>query len=161
MEKSGISFFVMNVALLFVVISFILIVFDLHRFAFVLELMVLLAFMFLLAFSMFFAYHGKQWGWTLSGAVLVLLLINVFLISVIRGEFQTEHLTAIFFSIIGIIIALFNLRSAPTEDVEEDFDPESYYEKINEYYPYIDKMEVKAEIKTEIAEIDSGLKSFY
>ncbi len=142
MEKIKVSYFAMIIVLLFAIISLILIVFDLHGLAFVLELMLLLVFMFFLAFSMFFIYHGKQWGWTLLGAILVLLLINILFISVLKRTFDTEHLTAIFFSIIGILISLFNLKGA--KQVTED-SPKGYYEKLSDYHLIIDKLEIKDE----------------
>ena len=144
MEKAGISFIVMDVVLLFAVISFILVVFGLHGIAFVLELMLLLIFMFLLAFSMFFVYHDKQWGWTIAGAVLMVLLIDVIFVSFVANSFATENITAILFSVMGILIALYSLKTGPKEETIED-DGENYYGKGRDYYPYIDKMEVKEE----------------
>ena len=144
MEKAGFNFIAMNAVLLFAVISFILIVFGLHGIAFVLELMALLIFMFLFPFSMFFAYKGNQFGWTISGAVLMVLLIDVIFISFAANSFATENITAILFSAIGIVIALYSFKTGPKEEIVED-DGENYYGKGRNYYPYIDKMEVKEE----------------
>ena len=87
MEKPSLSFFAMNFILLFVLISFTLIVFDLHRLAFVFELGVLLIFIFLFAFSLFAIYHNKKWGWTILGATLTLLLIDAFFIFLLTRTF--------------------------------------------------------------------------
>jgi hypothetical protein len=137
MDKPSLSFFVMNFILLFAVISFILIVFDLHRFAFVFELMLLLVFISLFAFAMFIIYHNKKWGWTLLGAALILLLVNTFFIFLLTRRFETTHLTTVLFSLAGLVITFINLKSVPKE-------PESLveeFEKTKDYYPYIDKME--------------------
>lgn len=141
MEKPPISFFAMSFAMLFAVISFILVVFDLHRFAFVLELGVLLILIFLIAFSIFVVYRGKRFGWTILGAALVLLLIDVFFIYLITGTFDTAHLTTVVFSLIGIGISIISLRE-PGEKPEEGEIKE--HEKAKDYYPYIDKMEPEA-----------------
>lgn len=132
--RLNISFFAINFILLFAVISFILVVFDLHRFAFVLELGMLLVLLFFMGFAVFAVYHNKKWGWTLAGAVLMLLLLNIFFVYLLTKTFGTAHLTATLFSIAGLALCVFTLRgsgvvAARTESKKED------------YYPYIDKME--------------------
>lgn len=145
MEKNLISFFAINFILLFAVISFILIVFDLHRFAFVFELMLLLIFIFLFTFSMFVISRNKKWGWTVLGATLILMLVNVFFIILLKRTFETTHLTTIVFSTLGLLVALVNLKEPRYEETEA----KEEYEKTQEYYPYIDKMEPEREIKKE------------
>ncbi|MEK6983542.1 MAG: hypothetical protein AABX33_03130 [Nanoarchaeota archaeon] len=146
MERQGISFFAMNCILLFLVISFILIVFDLHRFAFVIELGILLILISFMAFGMFLAYHDKKFGWTMLGASIILLLINTFFIFLITDIFETPHMTIIFFSVIGLLVVLLNLRHGIEESYhaqsEEDYKP-------NGYYQYIDKMESVEQPKDE------------
>lgn len=147
MEKPNISFFIINIILLFVVTSFILIVFDLHRFAFVFELGILLSFIFFLTFGIFIVYHNKKWGWTLIGAILVLILLNTFFIFLITKTFDTAYITIIFFSVIGLVIALLNLRETGERLAESEIE-----EKAADYYPYIDKMEpeqTKEDLKIE------------
>lgn len=136
MEKPSISFFAMSLILLFAVISFILIVFDLHRFVFVLELMLLLVFIFLFAFAMFAIAYNKKWGWTMLGATLILLMLNTFFIFLITKTFETPHITTITFSIAGLALALLSLRGA-----QKPHDAGGQYERGGDYYPYIDKME--------------------
>lgn len=145
MEKSSASFLAMNFILLFSVIAFILIVFDLRGIPFVLELGILLIFMLLLAFSMFIIYHNKKWGWTVLGATLVLLLLDLFFIFVFTGAFGTAHTVASFLSVAGLIIALLNMRESPQE-----YGGGEESDKAKEYYPYIDKMEPEEETKAEI-----------
>lgn len=147
MEKSSASFLAMNFILLFSVIAFILIVFELQGISFVFELGILLIFMFLLVFSIFVVYNNKKWGWTVLGATLVLLLLNIFFIFVFTGTFETAHTVATFLSIVGLIIALLNMRET-TQGYYGSEIGES--DKVKEYYPYIDKMEPKEETKAEI-----------
>ena len=144
MGRPSISFFAMNFILLFIVVSFILMIFDLHRFAFVFELGMGLVLIFFLAFSMFAAYNSQKWGWTIIGAALILLIINTLLISFAAKTFDTENITIIFFSVIGALIALFNLRGTAEEDDGSEIED---YEKTKDYYPYIDKMEPAHEKK--------------
>ena len=141
MGKPSISFFIMIFIILFVVIGFKLIVFDLHRFAFVIELMVLLVFIFLLTFSMHAVYNNKAWGWTLAGVTLILLLINTFFILLLKRTFETPHITTIFFSVVGLVIVLLNLKRGR----EPDESKIGGHGKVTDYYPYIDKMEPKEE----------------
>lgn len=135
-ERPNLSFLVMGFILLFSIIAFILVVFDLHRFMFVFELMLLLAFTFIITFGMFAVYHRRKWGWTILVAALILLLVNLFFIFLLTGIFETAHLTILFFSVIGIIVALLNLGPARNYRISEE-----EHEKTKDYYPYIDKME--------------------
>lgn len=135
MEKLNISFFAMNFILLFAAIGFILAAFELHRLAFVFELMVLLVFLFISIFAMFVIYHNKKWGWTILGAALILLMINLFFIFLFTGIFETAHFTTLFFSVIGLAIALLNLRGAQEYEASEE-----EHGKAKDY-SYIDKME--------------------
>ena len=135
-ERPSLSFLVMNFILLFAVIGFILVVLDLHRFMFVFELMLLLAFVFILPFGMFAVYNDRKWGWMMLVAALILLLVNLFFIFLLTGIFETAHLTILFFSAIGIIVALLNLRPSRNYRISGEG-----HEKTRDYYPYIDKME--------------------
>lgn len=145
MKEPKLGFFIINLILLFVVIGFILIVFDLNRVAFVIELALLLIAMLLLGFAIVAIYHNKRGGWTAIAAVLFVLLLDIAFILLLTGTFETWHLATGFFTVIGLIVALINLRESseePDEEVEE-------YNKEKNYYPYIDKMEPEIEAKAE------------
>ncbi len=137
MGKTSISFFAMNFILLFLVISFILIVFDLHRFTFVFELMFMLVSIFLFSLAIFIIYHGKKFGWTILGGTLILALVNLLLVVLVTRKFETEHITALVFSFIGILITLLNFRGSG----RRTFETQHEAGKIKDYYPFIDKME--------------------
>lgn len=146
MEKPPLSFFAMSFILLFVLVSLIFAVFDLHRFAFVFELGILLVLLALFAFAMLAVYSNRLWGWTLMSALLILVLINLLFIYLITGTFETAHLTAVVFSIAALAISLLSLREPRNghegKEIEE-------YEKAKDYYPFIDKMEPVEEPKVE------------
>ena len=137
MEKSNASFFVMNAVLLLVGISFILVVFELTRFAFLFQLGLLLIFIFFLGLAMHAAYNNKKWGWTLVAVTLILLLVDTIVLSVF-GAFGTAHIVAIIFSIVGLVIAFLNLGRG-----EEEATLETEEDKTKAYYPNIDKVEPK------------------
>jgi len=137
MDKSSINFFSMNLIMLFVVLSFIFIVFGLHRLAFVFELMLLLIFMFLFALSIFLTYHNKQFGWTVFGAALVVMIINLLLIFLLTKTFKTWNAVALFLSIAGLVLTFVNFKKSTKKSESE----EKIKEKEKSYYPYIDKME--------------------
>ena len=136
-NRYNVSFVLIVFVLLFVVISSIFVVFELHRFAFVAELVVLLVIISLIAFGMFLVGNRHKWGWILIGATLVLWLINITFIYFLTRKFETAHIAAVIFSLIGIVISALNQRKSASElgglSVREN-------EKSN-YYPYIDKME--------------------
>ena len=137
MEKPNISFFAMNFVLLFALVGFILVIFELHRFAFVLELGILLIFLSIFAFAVFVIYKSRKWGWTALSAALILLMINIFFIYALTREFETAHATVLFFSLIGIVIAALNLKGASHETIIEA----EAHDRAKDYHPYIDKME--------------------
>ena len=144
MERPPTSFFAMIFAMLFVVIGFILIVFGIHRFAFVFELGILLMLIFLIAFALLVIYHNKKWGWTILSAVLILLLVDVFFIYLLTGIFDTAYLTTVVFSVIGLGISLISLREPKQKQGGSEI---GEYEKAKDYYPFIDKMEPEAGIE--------------
>lgn len=144
MEKPGISFFAISFVLLFAVIGLIFAVFELHRLVFVLELMILLAFIFLFAAALFAVYRNKKFGWTMIGAALILLLLDALFIYLITKTFETAHMTIVFFSVIGLLVALLNLMA----DKKPHGSPAGY-EKAKEYYQYIDKMQPEEELAHE------------
>ena len=153
MGRSSISFLLMDFILLFSVIGFIIIVFDLKGFAFVIELMLLLVFIFFLAFGMFSVYFSKNFGWLIIGAVLVLMLLDAFFIFLLTGAFGTAHITTVFFSVLGLVVVLFNLKGLP----QEFYSSGEKHEEINEYYPAGEKTEVK-EAKLEKQELKQEIK---
>lgn len=134
MEKPPLSFFAMSFILVFALISFIFIVFELKRFAFVLGLMMLLLLSISLSFGMLAVYNSRKWGWTLLGAALIVLMLNAFFAYALTSDFGTEHLTALLFSFAGLILCLFKLRVGFKKNHEAGM-------KEKEYYSFIDKME--------------------
>ncbi|MBI2542484.1 hypothetical protein HYV80_07310 [Candidatus Woesearchaeota archaeon] len=135
MEKP-LSFFTMDLVLLFVAIGLIFAVFDLHRFAFVVELLLLLALFSLFIFAMFAIYNDQQWGWTIIAAALAFLMIDMLFIYLITGIFETEHLTVVIFSAIGLAIALLSLKSTkPGKGTERQGSPTRYYQHLDKMEP--------------------------
>ena len=142
-----ISFFVMLFILLFAGLGFIFVVCDLYGFSFIFELGLLLAFMFVLAFAMFLIYQDKQKSWGIIAAVMLLLLFDVFIIFLITRKFTLAYATATIFAIAGLIVALLNAIMLQKERKEVVEEPQ--YGKSKYYYPFIEKEEVKQEIKKE------------
>jgi len=145
MERPSLSFFAMVFILLFALIGFIFVVFDLRGLTFIFELGVLLTFMFLLTFAMFFVFSNKRGSWGIIAIVLLLLLFNVFVIFLLTKKFTLAYVTSTLFALVGMVVAALNYsrkREVYTE-VEE---------KGKYYHTYIDKMEpkeAKAEAKAE------------
>lgn len=147
MEKP-LSFFSMDILLLFAAIGFIFAVFELHRFAFVFELMLLIVLLLLFIFSMSAIYNNQQWGWTIIAAALAFLIVNMFFVYLITGIFETAHLTVLIFSATGLVVALLNLGVLGYGKNTEG------YNKSKQYYQHLDKME------PEKADENSILKDF-
>ena len=135
--RGGSSFLLMNLILFFTVMGFILVVFSLNSLEFGLEFVGLLAFMFLFAFGMFFAYHGKKFGWTMIAVTLFVLLLDTVLLMAFSRSFGVNHIITVFFSLAGLAVAFLNLRAEYDELEVPDFS------KPEHYYDLIDKMEPK------------------
>jgi len=150
--KKPVSFFVMLFILLFTVIGFIFIVFGLKGTAFVFELGLLLAFMFFLAFAMFLIYTDKFASWGIIGAVLMLLLFDVFIIFLLTRSFGLDYVFTTMFALAGIIVALVNILMAP----KKESNVTSHYDKKQYYYPMTEKSDVQeaqpSEVKIEAEE---------
>lgn len=144
MEKPSISFFAMNFILLFAVIGFILIVFDLTGLTFVFELGILLIFLFFLAFAMYAIYQNKSSGWGTLAGVLILLLIDAFAVFLLTNTLGIAHIITVLFSVIGLIVAFANIATTGMEHGKYLEDKAKYYST------YIDKIEPKKEIEPEI-----------
>ena len=150
MPRPSISFFLMNFVLLSAVIGFIIVVFDLNGYAFVFELGILLIFMFLIALSMFFVYHNKNWGWAVLGSTLILTLLNVLFIMLISKEAQVTQITTTFFIVIGLILTAINLKWAGSSSGEnKDYEETS---NVKDDTHSMDNIEPKEETKTGIEE---------
>ena len=141
MEKSRPSFLLMDVILLFAGISFILIVFDLSGITFMFEIALLVIFLFFMILGMITVYQDKNWGWTLIGAVLILLLLDTLFVSFLTKKFNAVHMAAIAFSVIGLVVTALNLSISRKSEV----DIKDEYPKVREYYPDIQKAEPKQE----------------
>ncbi|GEM_PF-2344205 len=136
MERQGVSFIAMNFILLFVTIGFIFVVFDLMGLSFIFELGILLALMFLIAFAMFFVYHDKRGSWAILGSLLILLLLDAFVILILKRKFGIAEIITIFFAVLGIVVAFLNVFT------EREIKPEAHVEAGGKYYyPYISKPE--------------------
>lgn len=146
MERPSISFLAMLFILLFAVIGFIFVVFDLRSVFFVFQLAILLSFMFFLAFGMFLAFSHKSISWSIIGSVLVLMLFDVFIIMLYTRRFSLSYAVTIVFASVGLIIALVKVIS--NRRIKEPA-AGTHYNKPQYYYPYSEKEELKPETKEE------------
>ena len=144
MEKPAISFFAMIFILLFAVIGFIIMVFDLNGLMFAFELGILLVFMFFLAFAMLVVRQNKSYGWQIIAGILILSLLDAFVILLFSNRLSLAFITTIFFSAIGLVAAFVNIAISGWEYKREISDDKSKY-----YVPFTGKMEPKEESKIE------------
>ena len=146
-----IIFFSMLFILLFVIIGFIVMVFDLSGVSFVFELGLLLAFMFFLAFAMFLFYHDKSGSLGLVGGVLILLLLNAGVIVLITGELGIAAIVTAIFSIAGLVVVALNVaeyKSQSEQSEEEHYNkPKYYHSVIGNTEPINDVQELKNELE--------------
>lgn len=145
MGKSRLSFLVMDIVLLFAAIGYIFVVFELSGPIFIVHLALIIIFLLFLVVGMTAVHGNKTWGWSLIGAVLILLLLDILFVSFLTRKFNTEHIVAIIFSFVGLVIAALNIRISGKSESEIKDD----YLKVDKYYPNIEKTEPKEEPKKE------------
>ena len=151
MERPEITFFAMLFVLLFAVIGFIFVVFDLRSILFVFQLAILLSFMFFLAFGMFLAFSDKNSSWSIIAAVLVLMLFDVFIIMLFTRRFNISYAVTVVSALLGLLVAL--VKIVTQRRAEKPADEIVVYDKSKYYYPYSENAEqIKEDLKQEVKE---------
>ena len=118
MDNTRFTGFVMYVVLLVVFLGLINMIFDLHRFAFLGNLMVLLALLLLAIISAMGINNDSRWAWTLLTVLFVLVFLDmvfVYFISAPRPMLFTPLVAA---TVAGFFISLLSIER-PKADVEE------------------------------------------
>src|SRR3989344_6163355 len=146
MEKSAGGFVVMDIILFVLLLSFILVTFDLTGVLFLLELILLLGFIIMLVFGMSGVYNARGFGWIMLAVTLVVMFFDLIFVFIYRRKFDIPFITASLFSIFGIILALVfammesNKGRKPEDKVEKG--PKAYYPYTDEAAPEEESPEV-------------------
>ena len=119
MGKFNFSFLLMNIVLLIMFIGLTFIVFDLHRFFFVAELVALGVFLLATLIGMTAVYNDKSWGWVWLSIVSVLVLIDLLLIFLVSKTKSFALTPTVVTAIIGFIVSLISTGEDESEEEQE------------------------------------------
>ena len=126
MADSKLSFVAMDIVLLIVIIGFIKVVFDLHRFFFIAQFLFMGILMILALIGMISIYNDLKFGWTLMAFTLGLILIDLFFIYLLRAPRSSLLLPAGVVSLVGFIISVINIDGRRESKVKRECKPGKY-----------------------------------
>ena len=123
--------FVMHIVLLITFIGLINMIFNLHRYAFYGELLILLGLLVIAIISAIGINNNFRWAWILLTLFFVFVFLDMILIYIISTAEVESFSPLIILVIVGFFISIFSIEKPKVEDEEEvkkTFMPEKYIE---------------------------------
>jgi len=121
--------FVMYIILLITFLGLINMIFNLHRFAFYGEFLILLVIFFVAMISALGINSDSRWAWILLTMLFAFIFLDMLFIKVISTETIYLYSQLIIVAIVGFFISIFSIGKEeiePVEDVEKSFKPGKY-----------------------------------
>lgn len=112
--------FVMYIVLLITFLGLINMIFNLHRFAFILEFLILLGLVLVAMLSAIGINSDSKWAWILLTLFFGFVFIDMLLIRAISTERIPYFLQLIFATIAGFFISFFSIEKEEIEEPEEE-----------------------------------------
>ena len=112
--------FVMYVILLITFLGLINMIFNLHRFAFYGEFLILLGLLLIGAVSAVGINNNLRWAWTLLALFFAFVFINMLFIYVITNVEILYFLILLVVAVVGFFISLFSIEKEKVEEVAEE-----------------------------------------
>ncbi|MCH8004231.1 MAG: hypothetical protein IH934_06400 [Nanoarchaeota archaeon] len=125
----GFTKFVMYIILLITFLGLINMIFNLHRFAFYGEFLILLVLLLVAMISALGINNDSRWAWILLTLFFGFVFLDMLLIKAISTEKVYLFLPFIIVTIVGFFISLFSIKKEKVEAVEEvekEFSPGKY-----------------------------------
>jgi len=115
MGRNKFTVFAMYIALLVTFLGLISMVFDLHRFAFYLEFLILLGLLLVGIIAAIGISHNMRWAWMLLALFFGFVFLDMLFINVITAAETTHFLHLIVVSVAGFFISLFSIEKEKIE----------------------------------------------
>ncbi|MAE43243.1 hypothetical protein CMO93_05705 [Candidatus Woesearchaeota archaeon] len=120
MDKPNVSAFVMYVILLIVLLGLINMIFNLHRFAFIGEFLILMVLFAVAIVSVFGVHSNFSWAWKLLKIFFIFVFLDMVFIYFIRTSEIWMFFPLIITVVVGFFISFFNVIEPKDKgDVEE------------------------------------------
>ncbi|MBI2522981.1 hypothetical protein HYW19_01190 [Candidatus Woesearchaeota archaeon] len=112
--------FVMYIALLVAFLGLISMIFDLHRFAFYLEFLILLVLFLIGIIAAIGISHNMRWAWILLALFFGFVFLNMIFIKAITTANINYFMHLIVVAVAGFFISLFSIEKEKVEAAEEE-----------------------------------------
>ena len=129
MTNSKFIAFVMYITLLIVFLGLIDMIFDLHRFTFIGEFLILLVLFIIAIIAVLGMHNNFSWAWKLLMLFFVVAFLNMFLINLLLPSKPDLFFPYIVTTIVGFLIAFFSvtkIADKEEEEVTKTFKPGKY-----------------------------------
>ena len=128
MTHSRFISFVMYVILLIVFLGLINMIFNLHRFAFIGQFLILLVLLLVAIISAIGINNNFSWAWKLLSLLFVIVFLDLFFVYAISTPKPDLFLPYVVTSVVGFFIALFNVisKAKVAEEVKKTYKPGKY-----------------------------------
>src|SRR3989338_39659 len=110
MGGNKLTVFAMHVALLVAFLGLISMVFDLHRFAFILEFLILLGLLLVGIIAAVGISHNMRWAWMLLALFFGFIFLDILFINAITAAETAYFLHLLIVAIAGFFISLFSIK---------------------------------------------------
>ncbi len=112
--------FAMHIALLVTFLGLISMIFDLHRFAFILEFLILLGLLLIGIIAAIGISHNMRWAWILLTLFFGFVFLDMLFIKAIATKEIAYFLHLLIVAIAGFFISLFNIEKEKAEAAEKE-----------------------------------------
>ncbi len=112
--------FVMHIVLLVVFLGLIRLIFDLHRFAFFGEFLIMLVLLLVALISLIGINNNFRWAWILLAVFFAFVFIDIIFVYAISTQKPDSILTLLIITIAGFFISLFSVESQKSEESNEE-----------------------------------------
>lgn len=127
MSNPKFTSFVMNIVLLVVFLGLIRMIFDLHRFAFIGNFLVLLGLIVIAIIAVMGINSNHKWAWILLTFVFVGIFLDMVFVYVLSTPKPGLFSTLLIATVAGFFISLLSIESPKTEEeVKKTFKPGKY-----------------------------------
>ena len=120
MCRNKLTVFAMHMALLVTFLGLISMVFDLHRFAFILEFLILLGLLLVGIIAAIGISHNMKWAWMLLALFFGFVFLDILFINAITTAKTAYFLHLLVVAIAGFFISLFSIEKEKVESAEEE-----------------------------------------
>jgi hypothetical protein len=122
MGDSKLSFFILDIILLFVFIGLTLMIFNLKRIPFIGELFIVITLLFLAFIALMGVYNNNNWAYALLSWVFAAVLVDLLLIYYLKRNLSDTFIVTTALSALGFVITVASIKKKEVKEevIEEE-----------------------------------------